>query len=87
LPGCITITVHFQPFPETVYEIAMIDTRGVDGSAVRTGMVAWLRDKRTVTVLSSKFGDVPEGVLEDVQRLVLENRSALKFKSQGFETA
>jgi hypothetical protein len=29
--------------------------------------------------------DVPDGVPEDVQRIVLENSSALKFRSQGFE--
>jgi hypothetical protein len=29
--------------------------------------------------------DVPDGVPEEVQRIVLENGSALKFKTQGFE--
>jgi hypothetical protein len=29
--------------------------------------------------------DVPDGVPEDIQRIVLENGNSLKFKSQAFE--
>jgi hypothetical protein len=41
------------------------------------------RAKLSITV--EILADVPDGVPEDVQRIVLENGTTLKFKSQGFE--
>jgi hypothetical protein len=41
--------------------------------------------KANLSITVEIVADVPDGVPEDVQRIVLENGSALKFKSQGFE--
>lgn len=41
------------------------------------------KSKLSITV--EIVADVPDGVPEDVQRIVLESGTALKFKSQGFE--
>jgi Swt1-like HEPN/Protein of unknown function (DUF499) len=43
------------------------------------------RTKLSITV--EIVADIPDGVPEDIQRIVLENGNALKFKSQGFEAA
>jgi hypothetical protein len=42
--------------------------------------------KAKLSITVEIVADVPDGVPEDVQRIVLENGSALKFKSQGFES-
>jgi hypothetical protein len=41
--------------------------------------------KAKLSISVEIVADVPDGVPEDVQRVVLENGSALKFRSQGFE--
>jgi predicted AAA+ superfamily ATPase len=41
--------------------------------------------KAKLSITVEIVADVPDGVPEDVQRIVLENGSALKFRSQGFE--
>src|SRR5262249_42985473 len=55
LPGRITVTVPFDPVPGTPFEITLIDTRGVDGSAIRPDIIGQFRDQRTLLVLCSKF--------------------------------
>jgi hypothetical protein len=41
--------------------------------------------KAKLSITVEILADVPDGVPEDVQRIVLENGTALKFKSQAFE--
>lgn len=41
--------------------------------------------KAKLSITVEIVADVPDGVPEDIQRIVLENGSALKFKSQGFD--
>ena len=41
--------------------------------------------KAELSITVEILADVPDGVPEDVQRIVLENGTALKFKSQAFE--
>jgi hypothetical protein len=41
--------------------------------------------KAKLSITVEIVADIPDGVPEDIQRIVLENGSALKFKSQGFE--
>jgi predicted AAA+ superfamily ATPase len=41
--------------------------------------------KAKLSITVEIIADIPDGVPEDIQRIVLENGSALKFKSQEFE--
>src|SRR5271170_3855555 len=49
LPALITVTVPFNLAPAERLAIAVVDTRGVDGSAVRPDILAHLKDNRAVT--------------------------------------
>lgn len=72
LPGRITVT---GPFPSVIgrpYEVSLIDTRGVDGSAIRPDIVGQLKDRRALTVLCSKWGSAPDTSLQDLLRHVAE---------------
>lgn len=60
LPDGITVTVPFALAAETGLSIALIDTRGVDGSAVRPDIVSHLKNPRAVTLLCSKWGSAPD---------------------------
>ncbi len=72
LPGRITITVPFPLVTGTPYEIGLIDTRGVDGSAIRPDIVGHLKDKRALSVLCSKWGSAPDPLLQDLLKHVAE---------------
>ncbi|MEA1086427.1 helix-turn-helix transcriptional regulator [Sphingomonas sp. CD22] len=60
LPARITVTVPFALVGDTGLSIAVIDTRGVDVSAVRPDILAHMNDPRAVTLLCSKWGSAPD---------------------------
>jgi transcriptional regulator with XRE-family HTH domain len=60
LPDRITVTVPFALVADARLSIAIIDTRGVDGSAVRPDILSHLKDARAVTLLCSKWGSAPD---------------------------
>jgi transcriptional regulator with XRE-family HTH domain len=60
LPARITVTVPFSLVPEERLAIAVVDTRGVDGSAIRPDILAHLKNDRAVTLLCSKWGSAPD---------------------------
>lgn len=41
-------------------EISVVDTRGVDGSAIRPDILEHLKDPRALTLLCSKWGSAPD---------------------------
>ena len=72
LPSRIAITVPFSLVMETPYNVTLVDTRGVDGSAIRPDIVAHLKNRRAVTVLCAKWGSAPDPSLQDVMKHVAE---------------
>jgi transcriptional regulator with XRE-family HTH domain len=60
LPACMTVTVPFSLVPNKKFQIAIVDTRGVDGTAIRPDIIAHLKDERAVTLLCSKWGSAPD---------------------------
>jgi transcriptional regulator with XRE-family HTH domain len=72
MPGQITVTVPFPPYPGTAFALELVDTRGVDGSAIRPDIVAQLKDRRTVTVLCSKFNSAPDVSLHHLLKHITE---------------
>ncbi len=64
LPGRMTVSVPFPIFGEGDYEIELVDTRGVDGSAIRPDIVRRLKDRRTLNVLCSRFNSAPDLALQ-----------------------
>jgi hypothetical protein len=60
LPDRITVTVPFALVTDPRLSIALVDTRGVDGSAVRPDILGHLKDPRAITLLCSKWGGAPD---------------------------
>lgn len=60
LPDRITVTVPFALVSDARLSITVIDTRGVDGSAVRPDILLHLKNARAVTLLCSKWGSAPD---------------------------
>ncbi len=60
LPDRVTVTVPDALVEDTELSIAVVDTRGVDDSAVRTDIIDHLKDPRAVTLLCSKWGSAPD---------------------------
>ena len=72
LPGRITITVPFSLVSGTPFSISLIDTRGVEVSAIRPDLVRHLKNPRVVTVLCSNWGSAPDVSLQDLLKHVTE---------------
>lgn len=72
LPARITVTVPFSLVPDARLAIAVVDTRGVDGSAVRPDILAHLKDDRAVTLLCSKWGSAPDPSAQNLLTYVTE---------------
>lgn len=75
LPGQITVTVPFALLPSESLAVAVVDTRGVDGSAVRPDILLHLKDERAVTLLCSKWGSAPEPSAQELLKHVTETNA------------
>ncbi len=75
LPGRITITVPFSLVSGTPYSISLIDTRGVEVSAIRPDLVKYLKNPRVLTVLCSSWGSAPDVSLQDLLKHVTETEA------------
>ncbi|RPE22989.1 helix-turn-helix domain-containing protein [Burkholderia pseudomallei] len=75
LPANITVTVPFELVPSTRLSIQVVDTRGVDGSAVRSDIIAHLKDDRAVTLLCSKWGSAPDPSIQELLTHVCETNA------------
>jgi hypothetical protein len=59
LPNRIDIIIPHNPLNIPKYEVEVIDTKGVDQTAIRPDLQACIDNPRTVTVLCSRFNDAP----------------------------
>lgn len=82
LPGKITITVPFSPVSGTPFNVTLIDTRGVDGSAIRPDLTSHLKDLRAVTMLCSKWGSAPDVSLQEFLKHISETEVDLTLRSR-----
>ena len=72
LPARIIVTVPFGLVPDARLALAVVDTRGVDGSAVRPDILAHLKDDRALTLLCSKWGSAPDPSAQNLLTYVTE---------------
>lgn len=72
LPARILATVPFDMFSDDRLDISVIDTRGVDGSAIRPDILAHLRNDRALTLLCSPWGSAPAPTSQDLLRHMLD---------------
>ncbi|WP_292387126.1 helix-turn-helix transcriptional regulator [Mesorhizobium sp.] len=83
LPGRITVTVPFSISQGSAYEVELVDTRGVDLSAVRPDIVAQLKDRRTVSVLCSRFNSAPDISLQGLLQHMGETEVDASFRTRA----
>ena len=72
LPEKIAVSVPFSLVSGTPFNVTLVDTRGVDGSAIRPDLTHHLKDPRVVTVLCSKWGSAPDSSLQDFLKHITE---------------
>lgn len=71
LPSKIVVTVPFQLL-ESPYNVTVIDTRGIDGSAIRPDLIAHLADPRAICLLCCKWGSAPDPSLQSLVTHIIE---------------
>ena len=72
LPGEITVTVPFSVVSGTPFNFTLVDTRGVDGSAIRPDLTNHIKDRRSVAMLCSKWGSAPDSSLQEFLKHIAE---------------
>jgi transcriptional regulator with XRE-family HTH domain len=71
LPRRIDIIVPFPLLGSRTYEVRVVDTKGVDGTAIRPDIRAHLDDPRALTVLCTRYNDAPCTTMQGlIQNLV-----------------
>ena len=75
LPARVNITVPFSLASHTPYEIALVDTRGIDGTGVRADLAAHLRDHRGVNVMCSSWGSAPDPSTQEALKNIAETEA------------
>lgn len=75
LPEKITVTVPFALMPDARLSVAIVDTRGVDDTAVRRDILDHLKDPRAVTFLCSKWGSAPDPSAQKLLTHVVETNA------------
>lgn len=75
LPARITVIVPLTLIPGVPLEVSVVDTRGVDGSAVRPDILARLKDDRAVVLLCSKWGSAPDPSIQNLLTYVSETNA------------
>jgi hypothetical protein len=64
LPQRIDIVVPTHPLKQETFSIGFVDSRGVDGNALRPDLKVLLDDPRTVTILCSSFRSAPDATMQ-----------------------
>ncbi len=72
LPKRITVIVPFQLLPELPFNVAIVDTKGIDGSPLRPDLKACLENPRMITVLCSAFNEAPGPIFEQLMKETIE---------------
>jgi transcriptional regulator with XRE-family HTH domain len=77
LPDRIDVFVPDQVFPSSPYELEIVDTKGIDGTAIRQDLKRYQVDKpaRALTVLCSGFNDAPDLAIQNIIDNLIETGS------------
>ncbi|MCA2406803.1 XRE family transcriptional regulator (plasmid) [Rhizobium leguminosarum bv. viciae 248] len=70
LPNKITVTVPFALVRDQRLSVTLVDTRGVDGTAIRSDIIGHMKNQRAVTLLCSKWGSAPDPTSQDLLQYV-----------------
>jgi transcriptional regulator with XRE-family HTH domain len=73
LPARIDVLVPHGALNQTILDLTLIDTRGVDETVVRPDLRARITDARTLTVLCSEFKAAPDGTAKQVLKGLLDS--------------
>ena len=74
LPRLIDVVVPNDVLNEATFRLSLVDTKGVDQTAVRPDLEIRLRDPRTLTVLCTRFNEAPGPTM---QRFLEHTRETL----------
>lgn len=72
LPNKITVTVPFSLVPDQRLSVTLVDTRGVDGTAIRSDIIGHMKNPRAITLLCSKWGSAPDPTSQELLQHVRE---------------
>jgi transcriptional regulator with XRE-family HTH domain len=77
LPELIDVFVPDKVLPSSPYELEIVDTKGIDGTAIRQDLKRYQVDKpaRALTILCSGFNDAPDLAIQNIIDNLIETGS------------
>ncbi len=82
VPQRIDVIVPDNVFQFCGYELEIVDTQGVDKTAIRRDLLGYLNDQRTLTVFCSRFKDAPDREIYDLIENLIKNGSEKALKER-----
>ncbi|AFZ18625.1 helix-turn-helix domain-containing protein [Allocoleopsis franciscana] len=82
VPQRIDVIVPDNVFQFSDYELEIIDTQGIDKTAIRRDLLGYLNDQRTLTVLCSRFKDAPDREIYDLLENLIKNGAKKTLKER-----
>ncbi len=64
LPQRINITIPQSLLPSSPYDIEIIDTKGIDKTAIREDLTEWVKNPYSIIVLCSSFNSAPDSSIQ-----------------------
>ena len=82
LPRLIDVVIPEDVLSETALRLSLVDTKGVDQTAVRPDLEVRLRDPRTLTVLCTRFSEAPGPTMQRFLEHARDTLSERIFKER-----
>ncbi len=72
LPRCVEVIVPPSFLQNHAYQLRLIDTKGIDETAIRPDLQKWLEEPRSLTVLCTRFMPAPDTNVKELLKHLIE---------------
>jgi len=72
LPRCVEVIVPPSFLQNHAYQLRLIDTKGIDETAIRPDLQKWLEEPRSLTVLCTRFMPAPDKNVQELLKHLIE---------------
>ena len=83
LPRLIDVVIPDDVLSEATFGLSLVDTKGVDQTAIRPDLEVRLRDPRTLTVLCTRFNEAPGPTMQHFLEHARDTLPEGVFKERG----
>ncbi len=82
LPRCVEVIVPPSFLQNHAYQLRLIDTKGIDETAIRPDLQKWLEEPRSLTVLCTSFMPAPDESVRGLLKHLIETGQTSLIKER-----